>query len=341
MAIRLSLGQSTALLSIATALVLCSATARAGACREAAKAQRSGCLAEAAGEHHLAGAVCSNGPSGQQGECNADARADRQEARELCRAQFDARVELCEVLGEGRYAPDLDPSHFDPDPADPSHPNPYFPLAVGNRWEYAGAGELDVVEVTSDTKRIDGLTCLVVNDRVSGESVVVEDTDDWFARRKDGAVVYCGEEVKDYETFAGDDPVLPELVSIEGSFKAGRDGALPGTQFLAAPQVGAVYRQEWSPNTAEDAARVLSTRYEPGSDPELDAHVPRALADLLCDGDCVVTLEFTPIEPDSLARKYYARGIGLFLEVDVESGDALVLVGCNVDARCGSLPSPR
>lgn len=92
--------------------------------------------------------------------------------------------------------------------------------------------------------------------------------DDFFVAQ---AIFYCGEEVKDYETFEGDEPQIPELVAIDGPFKAGRDGALPGTQFLAAPSVGAVYRQEWSPNNAEDAARVLSTSYGFGSDPELDA----------------------------------------------------------------------
>ena len=34
-----------------------------------------------------------------------------------------------------------------------------------------------------------------------------------------------------------------------------------------------------------------------------------------------MTAEFTPIEPDVFERKYYARDIGLFLEVELESGE--------------------
>ena len=41
---------------------------------------------------------------------------------------------------------------------------------------------------------------------------------------------------------------------------------------------------------------MLSTSYGFGSDPQLDAFVPQALAELLCAaGDCVVTGEFKPL----------------------------------------------
>jgi hypothetical protein len=39
-----------------------------------------------------------------------------------------------------------------------------------------------------------------------------------------------------------------------------------------------------------------------------------------------------------VARKYYAPGIGVFLEV--EAGEVNRLVGCNVDPRCATLPQP-
>jgi len=68
--------------------------------------------------------------------------------------------------------------------------------------------------------------------------------------------------------------------------------------------------------------------------------VPQALADLLCNDDCVVTHDFSPLEPDASERKYFAPGIGLFLEVDEESGDIVQLVDCNFDAVCGTLPAP-
>ena len=44
-----------------------------------------------------------------------------------------------------------------------------------------------------------------------------------------------------------------------------------------------------------------------------------------CDRTCVVAREFTPIEPGVDANKYYAPGIGLILEMDME-GNRLDLI---------------
>jgi hypothetical protein len=63
--------------------------------------------------------------------------------------------------------------------------------------------------------------------------------------------------------------------------------------------------------------------------------VPPELAELFCDGDCLVTREFNLIEPGAEAFKYYAPGVGLFLEV--EGRDVVELVACNVDPRCDEL----
>jgi len=54
----------------------------------------------------------------------------------------------------------------------------------------------------------------------------------------------------------------------------------------------------------------------------------------LCQRDCVVTKEYTPLEPDAFARKYDALGIGLILEVNPDAGEVLQLVGCSFDPRC-------
>jgi hypothetical protein len=52
----------------------------------------------------------------------------------------------------------------------------------------------------------------------------------------------------------------------------------------------------------------------------------------------VVTKNFSTLDPSSIERKYYAPGIGVFLEVEPESGEVVQLVKCNVDRRCASLP---
>jgi hypothetical protein len=310
-------------------------------CSATAEAQFDACRNEVRDDAFTAKAVCLNTSDAEEREeCFAEAKEERREAAGLCRAQRQARRGLCEELGQDRYDPDFDPADFD-DPRSPGQPNPHFPLAVGSHWEFEAEDETVTIDVLDEVKLIEGVPCLVVNDRVEEDGELVEDTDDWFGLRKDGTVDYCGELSKELETFAGDDPELPELVSLEGSFKAGRDGARPGTLFPGAPAVGQVYRQEWLPGDAEDAARVLSTTYGFGGDPELDAFVPQDLAELLCAADdCVVTGEFTPLEPGAFERKYYARGIGLFLEVKPDSGEILQLVDCNVDPRCSALPTP-
>jgi hypothetical protein len=259
---------------------------------------------------------------------------------ELCRDQLEARRELCDLIGEDRYDPDFDPADFDDDFANPTMPNTHFPLGIGNRWTFVGGDEVITIEVLDKTKLLDGVTCVVVNDLVEEDGEPIEDTDDWFALAKNGDVYYCGESVRDFETFEGDMPADAELVSIEGAFKAGRDGDKPGVLFFGAPVVGVTHRQEWSVSNAEDAATVLSTTYGFGSDPELDLFVPQDLADLLCADDCVVIREFSPIGPGEFEHKYFAPGVGKFLEVKPEEGETTQLVECNVDAKCALLPTP-
>ncbi len=311
-------------------------------CSRTADAQSRACGHEATDDFHKARAICINISSQQEREaCLAEAEAERTAANQLCGEQLAARKELCGELGEDRYDPDFDPADFDDDFGNLTNPNPYFPLTVGNQWVYEGGDETVTVEVLDKTKLIEGVTCIVVNDRGDEDGELVEDTDDWFGQRTDGTVDYCGEISKNFETFDGDNPMVAELVDIDGSWKAGRDGAKPGTLFPGLPTVGMVYRQEWAPGDAEDAATVLSTNYGFGSDPELDESVPQALAALLCPGNtCVVTGEFSPLSPGGFERKYYATGIGLFLEVHPESGEIVQLVDCNFDARCAVLPAP-
>jgi hypothetical protein len=162
------------------------------------------------------------------------------------------------------------------------------------------------VEVLNQTKLIAEVRCIVVRDQVTVNSDLIEDTDDWFAQNKDGNVWYCGEEVKDFESFEGDNPRRPELVSIDGSFKAGRDGDKPGIIFQASPTPGQVYLEEFSLGNAEDVTEVLSTTYTFGSNPELDQFVPQPLVERFCSGDCVVTKNFSLLEPGVFARKYYS-----------------------------------
>jgi hypothetical protein len=311
-------------------------------CSQTAHTLFSACKAENLDDSFVKKAICLNiADAEKRDDCFDELEEERKEGAQRCLEQRKGRLATCKSLGEGRYDPTFDPALFD-DPKNPTNPNPYFPLTVGNRWEYQEGDESVTVEVLNETKLIEGVTCLVVLDRAMEGGNLVEDTDDWFALAKNGDVHYCGEDTKEFETFAGDNPQLPELVSRDGSFKHGRDGDKSGIQFLGAPTPGAVYRQEFSVANAEDVAEVLSTTYAFGNDPDgLDQFVPQDLAALLCSaGDCVVTKEFSERGPSVFERKYYAPGIGFFLEVKPDRGKAVQLVDCNFDPRCDNLPQP-
>jgi hypothetical protein len=312
-----------------------------GFCSATAAALFKACGFEVQDDFAKATAICINfEDEDDREECFDEARAARLEHVQLCRDQRDFRRQACGVIGEGRYDPDFDPRDFD-DPRHPTHPNPYFPLRIGNRWRYQGGGEVNELEVLDATKRIDEVDCLVVADLVKEGGDLTESTDDWYAFNRSGDIWYCGEEVKNFESFEGDDPRKEELVGIDGSFKAGRNHDKPGVIFQASPREGESYVEEFSLGNAEDVTDVLSTRYRYGADHDLDRFVPARLAHLMCAaGDCVVTRNYSLLEPGVFGRKYYAKDIGVFLEVNPDTGEVHRLVACNFDPRCQQLALP-
>ena len=246
-------------------------------------------------------------------ECSDEAKDIRREERQSCGDRFRARIELCSALGEEPFDPSFEPADF----VDPLEigvtiaANRYFPLEQGRRWVYEGDGETIVVTVREETKRIGGVTCLVVNDRVEEDGAVIEDTDDWFAQDLLGNVWYCGEISQNFELVDGED--TPELVDVDGSWKAFRDFARPGIVMQAVPEIGLIYRQEFALREAEDMGQIVL----------LDGTESSPAAS--CRGDCLVTRDFTPIEPDAEEYKYYAPGVGLILEIG-QDGSRVELV---------------
>ena len=280
-------------------------------CSQTAEITLKACLHEARDDFLIARGKCVNlsDPVARQ-ECREEAQADQEESRELCAEQRTARGEVCNLIGEERYDPDFSPANFvHPNQIGKSvSPNPYFPLVPGTRWVYRGGGERIIVRVTHKTKLIDGVTCRVLVDVVKEDGVEIEITGDWYAQDTQGNVWYCGEIARNFETFDGDRPEDPELVDIDGSWKAGRDGAKAGIIMFAAPQVGVTYREEIALGEAEDVAEVVS---DTGTE-----SVPAAS----CNNNCVVTRNFTAIEPGAEEFKYYALGVGPILEIDGEGG---------------------
>jgi hypothetical protein len=207
--------------------------------------------------------------------------------------------------------PTVDPARIKPADFTSKVDNPYFPLVPGTRFRYEAKTdegvEVNVVEVTRRTKRIRGVPAVVVRDRVLVDGTVTEDTFDWYAQDRAGNVWYLGEDTKEYED--------GKVVSTAGSWEAGVDGAQPGIIMKARPEVGDTYRQEFYQGEAEDAAEVLSVTER--------VTVPFGTFDRV-----VTTKDYTPLEPNMLEHKYYARGVGLVLSVAVKGGpERLELVG--------------
>ncbi len=311
-------------------------------CSTTARLMLTACTLESRDDVYKARAKCVNVSDARaRTQCLREASEARAQAGTACKAQHDARRAICAMIDEARYDPPFEPDLFDADFRRLSNPNPYFPLTIGNKREYRGGGETVITEILDETKLVAGVTCIVMRDLVSVDGKLKEATDDWFGAARDGSTWYCGEEVKDYEFFEGDRPQRPELVSRDGSFKHGVDGDKGGIIMPGRPRVGQVYREEFSLGNAEDVAQVLSVTYSHGQGGELDRLVPRELARHLCNNrDCVVTRNFSAKEPGIYALKYYARGIGFFLETKPVQGKSVQLVGCNFDARCAALPAP-
>jgi len=274
-------------------------------CSRVALALRRASTYEARDEYWVGVANCTDqgGPADVRACLREQAEA-LDEALALVAEQFRARRELCELVGGGAYAPSIDPEDFVEEVT-----NPFFPLVPGSTKVFLSDTDegLERIEttVTFEREEVMGVSCVVVHDVAFLEGEVIEDTLDYYAQDVAGNVWYFGELSMSFED--------GRLVSLDGSWRAGEDGARPGIIMEATPAAGDAYRQELLANEAEDAAIVTG--------PGRHVAVPYGVFD-----GCLETLDFTPIEPDLVEAKFYAPGVGVVLEVDPESGERTELV---------------
>jgi len=249
--------------------------------------------------------MCANisDSKGRQG-CILKARSDYQAATTTCHDQFTSRNQICKKLGGGPYNPTIDPANFST-----NIDNLYMPLKPGTTYIYEGPTSQGFIRtefaVTTNTKLIDGVTCVEVHDQVFTDGALTEDTLDWFAQDKEGNVWYFGEDSEEL--------VNGRVSSLGGSWQGGVNGASPGIVMEAHPKIGDFYRQEFLLNTAEDSAGVL--------DLNQTVTVPAGTFQ-----HCLETKEITGLEPGALEHKFYAPGIGNVLTLDLVSGDTFPLV---------------
>ena len=172
--------------------------------------------------------------------------------------------------------------------------NPYFVLEPGFRivleGEEEGVVKRVVITVLDETKVVDGVETRVVRERETEDGELVEISRNYFAIcNRDNSVLYFGEDVDIYE-----DGVV---VSHDGSWLAGVNGARPGIIMPGTVLVGARYFQEVAPGVAEDRAEISSVTAVVQTPAGTFEH-------------CVRTRETTPLEP-GVSLKWYAPRIGL------------------------------
>lgn len=194
--------------------------------------------------------------------------------------------------------------------------NPLWPLVPGTQRHFSNAGcvedgECDALEevwITVTHQRrwihleIDGrprwVRTRVVEEFETEDGELVEVSRNYFVScKRTGDVYYFGEDVDDYED--------GEIVGHEGSWLAGRDGAMPGLIMPGgAFLLGSRYFQEMAAS-AQDRAEHLATG--------LEVEVPGGEFE-----GCVEIEETSPLEPGESSEKVYCPGIGLVIDDDLE-----------------------
>jgi hypothetical protein len=176
--------------------------------------------------------------------------------------------------------------------------NRWFPLRPGTTFVYKGVKDgrqtRDDFTVTHRTRRLGGVRCVVIDDRLTTGTRVIERTKDYYVQDRNGAVWYFGEDTAEFDAHG-------RVISREGTWHAGVHGARPGIFMPAHPRLGEHHRQEFFAGHAEDQFRVQS----------LDASVTVPFGSF---SHALRTREWTALEPGVIDAKYYVKGVGEVLE---------------------------
>jgi hypothetical protein len=181
--------------------------------------------------------------------------------------------------------------------------NAFFPLVVGTQFVLEGVvdGELVrlVITVLDQTEDVDGVITRVVEERETADGVLTEVSLNYFAQAPDGTVCYFGEAVDIY------DETGTNVVSHEGAWRAGENGAVSGIFMPADPQLGDIFANEIAPGVAEDQTEVIGVD-EPISVPAGDFSETRT------------TEECNPLADAEKDTKAFARNVGIVIDGDLE-----------------------
>ncbi len=190
--------------------------------------------------------------------------------------------------------------------------NPYFTLTPGTLaiYEEDFDPEDDEIErhevlVTDDTRDILGITSRVVSAREFDNDLLTDEKLSYYAQDSEGSVWLLGETVTEYEyDEAGN------IIDIDDSesWLAGEGQSLPGLMMSANPETGTAYYQRFDIGEAENQAEILESDVS-----------------LTVDGDdfedVIKIKEFSTLDPDEFDFKYYAPGVGLVLEEEIQEDE--------------------
>ena len=173
--------------------------------------------------------------------------------------------------------------------------NPYFPLIPGSESVFEGKEGRENVRLTitvlEKVKVINGIETRIVKERETHNGELVEISRNYFATcRKDNSVFYFGEETDIYDHGV--------IVSHEGSWQHGKNGAQAGLVMPGIVLLGSRFQQEVAPDVAMDRAEIVKTG--------LTVSTPAGQF-----GDTLKTKESTPLEKNSVEFKWYAPNVGL------------------------------
>jgi len=206
--------------------------------------------------------------------------------------------------------------------------NQYWPLQVGTyayMAETEDGCEYNKLTIDGATDTVAGYTVLVVRDQEweseecdPSSATLAEDTLDYYAMEiSNQNVWYFGE-----DTWSIDEE--SEFCTEDGAWLAGENDAEAGIVMLGSPSSGDRYKQEYWEDEAEDWGAVL----------RLNAKVSIEYGEF---EDCLMTREWTPLEPGEVEHKFYcpeegASGPGLMFIEELKGKTVYVeYVGADFD----------
>ena len=212
---------------------------------------------------------------------------------------------LAGQAGAAPLLPQFDPANF---PQTASIDNPYLPFVPGFRAEVVGVSRDDagerVEERTLTTHAgpgpvIAGVTTVMMEDVGFVGTLMIEQTNDYYAQDMDGNVWYLGEDVVNIHY---DDEDKEQSRDAKGTWRAGVNAALPGYAMPEQPAPGFAYQQEHAPaDQAMDWAEIMAV----GGTLDIAG---------LTYCQVVSIFESSTAEPSLREVKHYAPGVGLIRE---------------------------